>query len=184
MGRNTSLWRGGTGLLACLLLLGACGGDDDGGAEATPDGAVTESDEVGETGEASEAASSSGGDGLYGPVCELLTAADVEAALGSGPEQNADDEELGACHYTLSDGVTVVTFQVTAGHAYDANLEALGEVARFEDVSGLGERASWSEDAFVGGYLMVLAGDRVYSVSGAGSLETSTQLMEQALART
>lgn len=167
-------------IAGALVLPGACGGDDDDDEARTGSVEADSPDQTPDDGAAP--AEDTSGDGLYGPICDLLTTADVDAVLGGGAELDTSDEDVGGCHYRLSDGVTVVTFQVQQGAGYDANLEAFGELASFADVADLGDRATWSDDAFVGGFLMVLSGDRIYTVSGAGSLEASTELIARALA--
>lgn len=131
-------------MAAIALVLVACGGDDDGGASASPAASGTQASAASATIDTSRTAGPTartpGADELN--VCNLATSDEVGAALGENVNAGAPTnfDPFAACLWT-GDSFNTVTATAFTGDA--ASIEARYGIGRDEPVAGLGEAADW-----------------------------------------
>ena len=150
------------------LVLSACGAGTTGGENDRSDtpGAIdtAAASTAGASGQGggnetvpgSPAGRGDGGDGGTVDVCELLTAEEVEAAVGVEPT-TVEGDETGGCVYSGADGSLLVLTSYTPTGA--SAIDALADGDDAEDAPGFGDRAVWSSDI-----LFIGRGDALFQI--------------------
>lgn len=178
-----------TAVLAMILILPACGGND----TPTPDEIASMSEE--EVAEMAREIKDLSGV----KACELLTAAEVEAATGMAPAQPEDisqvQGQLPMCNWPSADGsgrILVSLLVTRGGHSsYDEFVESsrsqMGEMGiefneeDWQHVPDVGDFGVWVGEDFAGGMLQVYDGGMMVQVDtepaeGKDELEASKEL--------
>lgn len=150
-----------------ILAVAACTGDQ---PEPAPTAPPT-------TGPApvTEAATGAAQTGAAVPACDLLSAADVEAAVGAPVERGDDATATGrVCTWDGPDGEVSVTLQSFRGEAGDFDTTVESIEARYdatERVTGVGDRAVWMFSESVGvtlAQMIATGGDDLVAVTIGG----------------
>ena len=149
-------------------LLAACGGDDD-------DQAPTDDATTAPAGESpTDAAGASPTDATTLPeitsLCDLVTAEDVEEALGESATLAAEFKDVSCAYSTASGGLNI---ERGSQQDFEVGIARTGDVG--ELVPGIGDEAAW----FVGGQntLIVRQGDFYFQLRmNLPELDSATQL--------
>ena len=170
-----------TGAAAAIGLAGCGGGPANtpagGGPGASAAGASTPAASGGGLSDASQpVATSTGGGGGGVGVCDLVTKAELEAALGLSPVvTTVVAGPPDTCDIKVDDAPTAAIVYTNAGAKTIFQVLALGADAHA--VSGIGDQAFYSDETM---YFVVLKGDAMISISVVDSNLTADQ---QAAAR-
>lgn len=108
-------------------------------------------------------------------ACELVTAAEVQAALGQpvGDGTNAPQGTPNVCNFTAADGKVVNVVLYEQGGATMLPMM----MPQPQDVPGIGDRAAWYG---MGRIFGVLKGDTLLTVQFVGFTEPDTDTLERA----
>jgi hypothetical protein len=111
-------------------------------------------------------------------ACSLLREDAVEQVTGADVDQvSATPLTCGFAH-----GATTIALTLQRAGAWEEFLPSFRATGPVQNVSGLGSRAVFASST-LGGVLMVQVGTEVYLLSGAGEIESATELMRTVLAR-
>jgi len=123
--------------LAALGLLAACGGGDDEGPAATTSAGGTEDPDV-----PAQTADASPTDATTLPeitsLCDLVTAEDVEEALGESATIGSEFKDVSCGYSTASGGLNI-----ERGSEQDFEVGIFGTGDLGEPVPGIGDQAAW-----------------------------------------
>lgn len=170
----------------CVLIpLAACGDDDNGATAGGPGDADAGPTTDTEPGADDPAGATPGDDAAdLAPACDLLTGAEVEAALGMHVAQAPTASDL-MCNYDVTDAVGGVLLTVQPDVLATQSFEAVAGLAGDpEPVEGIGDGAYRVADPV--DQLLVARGNSVFGLSVSGSFDAEQvqrELAEAVLAR-
>lgn len=116
------------------------------------------------------------------PACELVTAADVEAALGTAPVTPPQTDTPNQCAYSSSDRPNYVAVVVQDSQSGSSFNDLATSAKATAAVQGIGDRAFETPEGAQAGSILVMKGDRLLRIDTWLPIDQKTSAGLQQLA--